>query len=184
MDNNKNFLYQILTSDNVVESIRKNLENITNIIPEIKPMIGFQHCHPHHHLDVWEHTLLALRFSPNNFDIRLALLLHDIGKPACFQNDDGIKHFKGHAEMSAYYTYFILRRLGYEQGYADYIKNIVLRHDTPLEAKDINDDCELSKIIFQVQKCDALAHNPAKNTKRLEYISSITELFKQKENMR
>ena len=54
-------------------------------------MIGFEHKHPHHHLDVWNHTLLALSYSPKDFDIRLVLLLHDIGKPHSYQ-DEEIRH--------------------------------------------------------------------------------------------
>ena len=105
---NKNTLYNILMCDDVVKNIRQNLQNLIVIIPEIADMIGFDHNHPHHHLDVWEHTLYALSLSPNNFDIRLALLLHDIGKPHSFQ-DDEVRHFKGHPELSAQITKYILK---------------------------------------------------------------------------
>ena len=35
--------------------------------------------------------------SPNDLDIRLALLLHDIGKPFSYQDDESGRHFKNHA---------------------------------------------------------------------------------------
>ncbi len=181
MENEKEFLQNLLCCEDVVASIRDNLETLTDIIPEIDPMIRFKHCHPHHHLDVWEHTLLALSFSPNNFDIRLALLLHDIGKPSCFQNDYGIRHFKGHPEQSAFDTNYILKRLGYDKEYIKYIREIVFRHDTALTKEDISTNLELSKTLFEVQKCDALAHNPEKNEKRLKYIARITELINEME---
>lgn len=79
--NDKELLESILTSDNVVDSINNNLDNLFRIIPEAKYMVGFKHNHPHHHLDVWNHTLLAISMSPNIIIVRLALLLHDIGKP-------------------------------------------------------------------------------------------------------
>jgi len=176
---NQEFLKRLLNSDDVVKSIRENQDELTNIIPEIDPMIGFKHCHPHHHLDVWEHTLLALSLSPNNFDIRLALLLHDIGKPYCFQNDYGIRHFHGHPIQSEYMAGHILKDLGYKEDYVEYIKKLVLKHDTPLREKDIANDYEFSKTLFEVQKCDALAHNPEKNAKRLKYIDEITKLFQE-----
>ena len=79
------YLYGILMSDNIVESIKSNIDYILDLIPEIKYSIGFDQKHPHHHLDVWEHTLYALSLSEKDFEIRLALLLHDIGKPFYYQ---------------------------------------------------------------------------------------------------
>lgn len=177
---NKEILKEILISDDVVEKIKENIQDLVLIIPEICDMIGFEHKHPHHHLDVWEHTLYALSVSPNKFDIRLALLLHDIGKPHSYQ-DDEVRHFKGHPEISANISKYILKRLGYEDNYITYICKIIARHDTSLTEEDILVNTDVSKVIFEVQKCDALAHNPAKNKKRIEYIETITKLFEEKE---
>ena len=60
-------LYNILMSDDVILEINNNLEYILNIIPEIKPMIEFDHKHPHHHLDVFNHTLYAISLSKKDF---------------------------------------------------------------------------------------------------------------------
>ena len=98
--NSKIFIQDILTSDDVVDSIKNNLDELLEIIPEIKKMIGFEHNHPHHHLDVWNHTLLALSQSENYFQLRLVLLLHDIGKPHHYQEKDGIRNFNGHPKVS------------------------------------------------------------------------------------
>lgn len=176
----KEFLNNILIGDDVVNNIRANLKDLTLIIPEINDMIGFEHKHPHHHLDVWEHTLFALSFSPNSFDIRLALLLHDIGKPHSFQ-DGEVRHFKGHPKKSAEIAEQVLRKLNYDEYYINFICKVIERHDTPLTQEDICLNCSLSKFIFEVQKCDALAHNPAKNKKRLDYIENITGLFNKRE---
>lgn len=174
----KKYLENILLSQNVTDTLRENLDQLLIIIPEIKPMINFKHNHPHHHLDVWEHTLCALSFSPNNFDIRLALLLHDIGKPHSFQEEGEIRHFRGHAEKSANITKEILNRLNYSQTFIDNICKIVLLHDLPLTNKQICENLTLSKIIFEVQKCDTWAHNPNKNEHRLAYIKETLKKFK------
>ena len=174
--NKKEILQSILMCDNVVGNLRSNLQNLTLIIPEISDMIGFEHKHPHHHLDVWEHTLCALNYSPKNFDIRLILLLHDIGKPHSFQ-DNEVRHFKGHPEASAEIANKALERLNYNEKYINYICKIIARHDMPLTKQEIISDRTLSKVIFTVQKCDAFAHNPATNKKRLEYIENTTKIF-------
>ena len=113
MDKQK-VIQNILLSEDVVKSINNNIDILLEIIPEIKDMIGFQHNHPHHHLDVWNHTLLALSLSEPIFDIRLCLLLHDIGKPHSYQ-DGEIRHFKGHSLKSSIISKDILTRFGYDE---------------------------------------------------------------------
>jgi tRNA nucleotidyltransferase (CCA-adding enzyme) len=175
---NKKFLTELLACDNVVAKVRENLSALLLAIPEISAMIGFEHRHPHHHLDVWEHTLLALSFSENTAKTRLALLLHDIGKPSSFQVDGAVRHYRGHAEKSARIASSVLFKLGFDVKFVNDITEIILRHDTPLSEADFAKNPTLSKEIFSVQRCDALAHNPEYNEKRLAYIRKIEELIK------
>ena len=159
-------------SDNVVLSIRNNLNILLKIIPEIKCMIGFSHNHPHHHLDVFEHTLLSLSLSNNDFLERISLLLHDIGKPFSFE-DLEVRHFKGHAEVSTNMSYEILNRLGYEKKFIDEVCYLIKNHDTPISDKDIEDNYNLTLKRFSIQIKDALAHNPNKLEKRINYLNDI-----------
>lgn len=147
----RELLQKILTSENITESINTNLEELTTIIPEISSMFGFEHQHPHHHLDVWKHTLLALSKAPNNFDIRLSLLLHDIGKPHSYQNNGGIRNFKGHPEKSATISETILNRLGFNQEYRELICTAINHHDTALTSQEIISNPVLSNLIFKIQ---------------------------------
>ena len=65
--------------------------------PELLPMVGFGQRNRHHCYDVWEHTLHALDAVPGDVVLRCAMLLHDVGKPACFTLDEkGVGHFYGH----------------------------------------------------------------------------------------
>lgn len=108
-------LKMILTSENVSNEILNNLNYLLTIIPEIKPMIGFNQKHPHHNLDVFMHTLEALKNSKNDYIIRLALLFHDIGKPLSCVEDGEVRHFPHHPVISEMITRKVLTRLNYEK---------------------------------------------------------------------
>lgn len=168
-------LYNILTDDNVVECINNNLDYLFDLIPEIRYMVGFDHMHPHHHLDVWNHTLLALSQAPNNFDIRLALLLHDIGKPFSYQERDGVRHFKNHPKVSAIMVYDILNRLNYDKQFIEKICFYVENHDSPISDSFLENNYNDALLLFEIQKCDAMAHHPNKLEKRKQYIKKITD---------
>ena len=116
-------LKDILLADDVIKSINDNMDYLLNIIPEIEYMIGFNQKNPNHHLDVWNHTLLALSLSKNDFDIRLSLLLHDIGKPFSYQ-DLIVRHFKNHQSISSIMANNILERLDYDIEKAIWIESI------------------------------------------------------------
>jgi len=181
--NNKEILENISKEEDVVISIRQNLDELLKIIPEIKDMIGFEHRHPHHHLDVWEHTLLALKLSEKNFDVRLILLLHDIGKPhTCTSDEKGVRHFYGHGKASAKMGKEILTRLGFENSYINKICKIIEQHDDKITEEEIVKDINFAKLKFKVQICDALAHNPETNRFRYAYIKKIKKLIKFYEN--
>ncbi len=174
-------LSEILLQDNIRESIYKNLDYLLSIIPELKPMIGFPHNHPHHNLDVWEHTLEALSHSKKDFDIRLALLLHDIGKPHSYQ-DEEVRHFHGHAEVSTTMSKEILNRLGYPKELVDKVLYLIKYHDTAITPEEIErGDIEILLERLHVQECDSRAHHPDYQQKRLDYINELKKTLKKVE---
>ena len=175
---NKEILNEILIGDDVVGNIRQNIQHLTLIIPEICDMIGFEHKHPHHHLDVWNHTIYALSLSIKDFDIRLSLLLHDIGKPFSYQEQDGIRHFHGHADKSEKISKKILKRLGFNKQKIKEISSLIKYHDLEITDEDLRKNPELSLKRYEIQKCDALAHHPDKLEKRINYLNQIKEKIK------
>lgn len=175
------YLYSILMSDDVVENINNNIDYILDLIPEIKYMIGFDQKHPHHHLDVWNHTLLALSLSEKDFEVRISLLLHDIGKPFSYQEGE-VRHFKGHPKVSSEMSKKILARMGYDKDFVEKIIKYIRLHDTKITKEDIENDINFYSKLYQIQYCDALAHHPDKLEKRKEYLENTKKILIKKAN--
>ena len=170
-------LEEILMSDDVASSIQNNMDYMLELIPEIRPCINFEHRHPHHHLDVWNHTLLAISKAPYDFEIRLVLLLHDIGKPFSYQDDGEIRHFHGHPLKSAEIASHILDRLGYDESFKDEVLKLIENHDTPMTESDVKADYDFSCKRFIVQECDSFAHKVDKLEKRIKYLNDTHVLL-------
>ena len=173
-------LYDILMSDDVSLSILKHEDELFEIIPELMYIKGFEHKHPHHHLDVYSHTILALSLSEKNFSVRLSLLLHDIGKPFSFTEYKNVRHFKNHPYFSSVIARKILKRLSYDDEFIEKICYLIKMHDSPITFYDVNSNYDLSYELYLVQRCDALAHNPKKLEKRIKYLDESQELFAMK----
>lgn len=171
----KEDLNTILLDENVSEKVNKSLDFILAIIPEFVFMIGFEHNNPHHHLDVYNHTLKALEDSPIDLEIRMALLLHDIGKPFSYQDCKGIRHFNGHPKVSAKISETILKRLNYEETFINNVIYLIRKHDDIINVKKLDNDIELIKKLLEMQYCDAKAHNPDKVKARLDILDKIKE---------
>lgn len=140
----------ILTSEKPSQSIYKLIESgeMNNIIPEIMNIRGFDQQTPYHDKDVLEHTMVVLDSIKPNLTLRMAALLHDIGKPDCFTIDEkGRGHFYGHQIKSAEQSVIILKRLGYDDNFIEDVKTLIRYH----YIKDMNIEGErIEKFINEV----------------------------------
>ena len=74
-------------------------------------MKNFAQKSKYHCYDVLTHSTVALDHSPQEPVLRWAVLLHDIGKPACFTLDEvGEGHFYEHSKRGAEQADALLRR--------------------------------------------------------------------------
>ena len=107
---------------------------IAQIIPELAPTIGFQQHSPHHQYDVFTHTAYTVAAVPPTLPLRLAALLHDVGKPATFTTDEtGRGHFYNHAQVSGQLANEILLRLKAPNNLRSQVVFLVSRHMTFLD---------------------------------------------------
>ena len=123
----------ILVGDGVLGMMQAFPDVFSIIIPELAPTIGFDQHNPHHCYDVWTHTAHAVQAAPADEVIRLALLLHDIAKPATFtRGDDGKGHFYGHGTKGADMARSILRHLKSDTATLENVVTLVREHDATL----------------------------------------------------
>lgn len=98
-------------------------------LPELAKGYGFSQRTPHHHLDIFEHTLNVVDKTPNRLKLRLGALLHDIGKPATFTIDEsGLGHFYRHNVVGEEIAGKILSRLRFPKEIKRDIKILVREH--------------------------------------------------------
>ena len=95
----------------VFNTFREYATIIKKIIPEIEPCIGFEQNNPYHHHDVYLHMLSVTDLcNTTDFCINMAALLHEIGKPNTYtQDEEGFGHFHGHPKKSLEITEKVLK---------------------------------------------------------------------------
>jgi len=106
-------LFKILASDWPADGIKLlyNSGLLERIVPELVRARGVEQA-GHHTKDVWNHSLDALAECPSPDPIvRLATLMHDIGKPVSYRKKRGKITFYGHEVVGARIAKKIANRL-------------------------------------------------------------------------
>ena len=104
-------------------------ELLCRIIPELAPQLGFDQKNPHHEHDIFTHTAMVVERAPKEPILRMAALLHDLGKVATFSLDEkGVGHFYGHAAVGAKMAEDILRRLKCSNALRDEVVWLIAHH--------------------------------------------------------
>ncbi len=116
-----------------VPSVGLRAAEETGVLAAICPELAAQRGIPQNKVpgeDLWDHTLRTVDASPAHRPIvRLAALLHDVGKPATFA--DG--HFHHHEAAGASIAESFLRRLRYPRSAADEVVHLVRHHMFPVD---------------------------------------------------
>jgi len=169
----------IITSERSAEGIRglQTSGLMTHIIPEMEAMVGFDQRNFRHDRDLFEHSLAVLEGVPASIDVRLAALLHDIGKPVCFTVDqNGVGHFYNHHMAGMEITQTILKRLKYDGQTIKNVSNLVGSHMTRYAKLRSSSLKQLIKQVgennldrmYELQKADILGSAPPFDFSELE----------------
>ncbi len=100
------------------------------IIPELAAGIGVTQ-NKHHIYTVFDHNVRALAYSAGkgySLEVRLASLLHDVGKPNVKVGEGANSTFYAHEIVGAKITYQILKRLAFSSGIISAVTHLVRNH--------------------------------------------------------
>lgn len=175
-------LIKLLCAPNCVQVMLKYSEVICTVIPELKPAIGLHQREDYHCYDVYEHIIRSVSFAPCEPVLRLAMLMHDVGKPFCA---DGEGHFYKHAAEGVKLSEKILKRLGLGKAMRDRILFLVKHHDLPIYPADsIKIKKLLSKYgepalrqLLAVQKADVKAQRADIAVERSKQLQEVEQLL-------
>lgn len=126
----KDELIKILASRRAADGIRlmQTVGLLRYILPELEEGIGMKQNHHHTHT-VYDHNVLSLENCPNpEWQVRLASLLHDIGKARTKKVTPSGATFYNHEIVGARMVHKILRRLRFSAEDTERIVNLVRNH--------------------------------------------------------
>lgn len=176
----------ILLGQQAYQVLMRYREIVAEFVPEIRACFDFVQNNPHHCYDVYQHILVSVDESPADLILRLTMFFHDIGKPACYSEDEsGIGHFRGHAAASAEIAKDRLSALRYDNATIEAVTELVLIHDTDLVPSASFVRRMLNKIgetqfrrLLDVRKADVMAQaalNQVARTDKIENTRLVLE---------
>lgn len=123
-------LCKLLCGPGVLDILLEYKDVIAVIIPELEPCIGFNQNNRFHKYDVYDHIAHAVAsYRGSDISVKMALLLHDIGKPECYTEDYSGGHFHGHSVPGMRMTKDIMSRLRFDNETKEQVVDLVLYHD-------------------------------------------------------
>lgn len=141
---------KILLDKNVKLGINllKELHILDIILPEIVETYDYDQNSKYHENNLYDHILNVVGYSPEVLEIRLAALLHDLGKPSTFSmGDDGVAHYYGHEEESSEIARNVLKRFRFSN---EIIKNVRILIENHMTFQSVMTDRALRRQIRKV----------------------------------
>lgn len=185
----KEALLNILkTGSDSYQYLKERQTEILELIPDLVPCAGFDQNNPYHIYDVLDHIFHALsEYKGEDMLVKLALLLHDIGKPSCYSQDENGGHYHMHGVASAFLTREILGNLRFDKEEIHLVRELVLFHDASIHPtpkavrkwrKMIGNEQLLR--LWQVRNADILAHSELEKdhnlSRQINLLAVIREL--------
>jgi poly(A) polymerase/tRNA nucleotidyltransferase (CCA-adding enzyme) len=110
--------------------VLEELGLLKHIIPELSQSVGVGQ-NKHHIYSVFEHSVKSLEYAAKkkySLEIRMAALLHDIGKPKTKRGEGSDSTFYGHEVVGAKMTARILDNLRFSKNFIEKVCHLVRYH--------------------------------------------------------
>ena len=180
-------LRKLMVGQSVGNILRQYPDVFCQFWPQLGPLVGLEQHNPWHCWGGWEHTIHAVEAAPADVTLRLAMLLHDIGKPACKSTDEqGINHFYGHPAVSAKLADEMLRALKFNNKTRERVVLLVERHDVQIPPKGQVIRRWLNRLgpeafsqLLEVKRADNMGQAPEKVRSRLAELDVINSKAEQ-----
>jgi tRNA nucleotidyltransferase (CCA-adding enzyme) len=177
-------LCKLLCGDGVLDILLEYKDVIAVIIPELEPCIGFDQNNPYHIYDVYDHIAHAVaNYTGTDIPIKMALLLHDIGKPECYTEDEKGGHFHGHSVPSMRIAKDVVDRLKFDNKTKQEVVDLVLYHDSDIYPGTRSVRRWLNKIgpvmldeLLDVKMADIRAHSTINRSERIGICIDISDI--------
>ena len=178
-------LCKLLCGQGVLDVLLNYSDVMTTIIPELAPCVGFEQNNPYHQYNVYDHIAHAVaNYKGNDISVKVALLLHDIGKPQCYTEDERGGHFHGHGVPSHDIADVVTKRLRFDNKTRNEVLELVLYHDAVIEPTPKTVRRWLNKIgkerfcqLLCVRMADILAHAANTQESRIVRCNSLAALI-------
>lgn len=139
----------------------------------------------HHMYTVGWHTIHVMENVRPDKVMRLAAMLHDIGKPVVKRPDKKEhSHFQGHPQMSDIMAEKILRRLKYDNDTIHRVRILVRYHDERPALNDITvrrcmNEMDLDfNDLFELKRADTFAQSEYMREEKFGYIDRFEQLYR------
>jgi tRNA nucleotidyltransferase (CCA-adding enzyme) len=150
---------------NIHRALLDYIDVVGIVVPELLPMRGFNQYNRFHVYTTLEHTAVAMSHIAPQPVLRMAMMLHDSGKPETFfLDDDGRGHCYGHPEASARIAERVMKRLRFSRDFSQRVVTLVANHEAGLQPTRKNVRRWLNRLgpntmrdLLQVKRADVSA---------------------------
>ena len=174
-------LRKLLVGQSVGAILRQYPDVFCQFWPQLGPLVTLEQHNPWHCWGGWEHTIHAVEAAPADVTMRLTMLLHSIGKPACkYTDENGIDQFYGPPAVSAKLADEMLRVLKFDNKTRERVVLLVECHDVqiPLRGQVIRrwlnrPGPEVFFQLLEVKRADNMGQAPENVKDRLLELDEI-----------